>query len=436
MMPCHCFLNSLLQHFKNRTFWKRLLLLLSMTGFLYQTHRVSDQYFRYETKTRVNQSPRLTFKAEDSVFCTRYYDVLHRERLFRETGINVSVPSGFAEEYEVEGRLTVDQIFRYTPAVNESLDWCSVTPKDSSLLQVLFGSDCYHYFSVSKYFTQRLICYLFAPKSNDTFKLTDITQASVAQYVVYELSVSQAFRKAAVGFAMLTREPIPLVARHYSKPFPIRNTRSGQPASNWISMRSVQMRNERLPRPYDTACDLVPQEKPILCKSACLVQEYGKMDRMPAQVLTIEPLPVRPLATRELDNRTIADTVQKADMDCSRACSANPCVSFLTFTSIEETSDPENVFHVTKLTPGEPDLETFSQPNMEFNYYYNLVSGCIGVWFGVSFLSLDFFRWPSFSNKINDKSLVGFGRRRRRRVNMDFTRTHGPRPYTLYHYYY
>lgn len=361
--------------------------------------------------------PRQSFSPAGSIFCSRFFDVLDHARLRQDTGIQSKRPGPLEETYAMEGLLTVDQIFKYTPDVNQTISSCHVRDATNQIIEFT-GSACYEHFRVHKYFTQEFVCYIFAPVVKRTIQLLAVTQARVSQYTVYDVRLTnERFNETEQAFVMLNREAEPRVARHFSSVLRVRDTNTGRAFSNWASMRSKQQVSLQLERPYDTACDPVPYDYPLICESDCLLSRYERIARVPSHVLIDRPRLHRPLAMHELDNRTIADFVSATRKQCETECHAKPCNSFYAFTQVFLTLDPEASFRLTKMTPGEPDLETLSLANMSFVTFFSYIAGCFNVWFGVSFLSLDLSRWREVHNRLT-RSKRRRGGLRRQRGNM------------------
>ena len=143
----------------------KLLILRSVAGFAWRIVVVSIAYFSYKTTTSVKFAFPSTWSHQAATLCVRYRDVLDRGRIASETGIRLSLwtswapNSSEAKNEDQKEKLTIEQIFKYTPDTGKLIRKC--VPPD------MHGpadpkKECYRYFS--KHFTHEYIGYTFRVK--------------------------------------------------------------------------------------------------------------------------------------------------------------------------------------------------------------------------------------------------------------------------------
>lgn len=251
----------------------KVLLLLSLAGFLYQVSLVSEHYFKYETVTQVHQTPRDSLRPGNIVFCPRYLDIVDKDRVFNETGIQLRRIVDSTDSYEMEGLLTVEQVYNYTPAAETAMSGCALRGPNNRIVSYK-GKECQDLWNVTKFFTQEYMCYLMILKDRKYVPLYDITTSSVGQYIVSVVYMSDEFASAEFGTAVMAKNTVPTVSRHYSRSFHIRNLSDGTLRTNRVNMRAKFQVSLRLEKPYDTMCVNVSYKVPIFCVKECLIAKY------------------------------------------------------------------------------------------------------------------------------------------------------------------
>lgn len=179
--------------------FKHILILLSFAGFLWQTFVVSIQYFAYKTTTTVAFVMPEQVRTQNSVVCARYRDVMDRKRIQKETGIN------FHANNSIEGlteRLTVEQIFKYTPDPEKVISRCLVRHTNGVVIR---NPDCAYHFNVSKFFTQEYICYRFRRKQRDDYPAERVTHSIIFSFMVYEIIMTKEFEESVIVQVNLMR---------------------------------------------------------------------------------------------------------------------------------------------------------------------------------------------------------------------------------------
>lgn len=366
----------------------RILVALSIAGFLFQVYKVSDQYFRYETVTNVKEKERTEFTPSSTIFCVRYADLIDNYRVFKETGIRLERVKNKRDAYRMEGLLTVDQIFKYTPDPQDSIKSCLFRQEDNDL-KFMNRSQCYEIFNVTKYFTQEFICYLFYPLQRSLLDSYSIFTASISPFLVYRLVLSQDFKNAEYGTIIMDREKYPYSSRHHTTTLKIRNLTSGEISSNMFNMRTMRIKSISLPAPYDTKCDNVYYTTPITCQIKCVTKGFRRIDRVPSEEFSMLPIDLRPVSQRDLENKTTGDYVLGVREECDRKCKSNPCTFYHAFTYTSKSKDTNEVLVIEKLSPGEPDFIWSTHPSMMLIEYFSFVAGCICAWFGLSFMKVN-----------------------------------------------
>lgn len=328
-------------------------------------------------------------------FCPRYIDLLDYDRVFNETGVKLRRIKSYKDRRGTEGLLTIKQIFDYTPSESETVAKCVIRDQRTYKMVEYNQTECFKRLIITKYFTQQYMCYFLVIKDRSLMRMEAITKSTIGAYMVWEIFFTERFATVEHAMAVTSQTTIPTISRHYSSTFNIRNLTTGELQSNVISMRSRAITITTLPKPYDTACLDINFNVPIFCHLKCLSDQYVKFGRAPATELIEEKLELKPLADRDLKNKSLDEKVEKIKKECRKKCSVNACNAKYGFTLVQLSRDPNYVLSMSELTPLYLDFLASAKPGMVMVEYFSFLMSCFGAWFGMSFLTLDPFSWKS-----------------------------------------
>ena len=369
------------------------LLVLAVSGFCAQVIQVSVLYFEYRTTTQVELDQHDLLVLHSIHLCIRHYDILDRKRLAAETGYHMPAIVDLDEAVAEESILTLDQIFRYTPSVEEVTSACFYRSSNLTF-DVRQKGACASLFNVSKSFTQELVCYKFEPLMQLRLSTEAAVQSRYKQYSIYDLTLSRVMGLAnhVVPFAFVGS--FPYVSRRFSQSTLMMRAGAGDgttgpQANNWINIFTSDFTIRKLPPPYQTACVDRPLDEYYTCKRDCLVRKFGKrFHKLPFTEYLEQPIHRKVIRTADLNNDTIRQEVRRMYEDCWRSCFFVACHSTFTKTTFRTILFKDFPFAFSAMTPTEADIVTTAQATMSFVEYFSFVSGCVSTWFGLHFLSL------------------------------------------------
>lgn len=376
-----------------RSRWmSKVLLLLSVTGFTWQIVVVSIEYFAYKTTTAVSFQLLPYIKPRIAVLCFRYQDVMQWKPMDRETGSRYgrSQKSGSMGQEEI--RLTIEQIFKYTPDVDQVMDRCLVRNKDGTVSDS--REECEENFSIEKYFKQQEICYQIQRKQKDDLLLEEVTHSSIKSFLVYEIQLTKWFKEAAVLEAIIFQEKgggYPFLSRDYAVKHWIKHQgRDNSTQQRYLHLSGSDIDIERMPKPYDTQCIEVDDNVGYDCLLSCKLDYYKDIDRVPASELLFQPYNLTPVSDTDKKDHLIRQKVQLIETLCRDECHmhASWCKVHISITHLEASFHFNDSIMFSVNTGKQPDLSSRSIPVSTFIEYFSFTAGCFGIWFGLSFLSL------------------------------------------------
>ena len=261
---------------------------------------------------------------------------------------------------------------------------------------------CSSYFNISKYLSMDMTCYSVRSRDpNQSILRRHITQASLSRGTIYSLRLPANVTSAHFDFVLLEKG-LPHASREYASRsddiwFPSNDPGKADAtaaASNnsgrlYFFVTSVKRRTLSLPAPYDTRCFHIHNYSKFLCLSACLKQWYAPIGRVSCTEIVDQPIDAPCLDPADMSNESMRLLSDRGHDVCSSQCDWPPCRSTVWVTkhsSYRATGATANGISVT--TPNDADMVITVVADMTFVEYFSFVTGCIGCWFGVSFLSL------------------------------------------------
>lgn len=372
---------------------KTFVYLLALIGCLFQVFQVSLVYFAYTTATKIALITPLMIKNNNLSLCVRYTDVLNTRLLKKDTGIEFPYTGGnrevaFETIKSTEGLLTLGQIFKYTPLSDTIINSCIVRPDDNDVL-LLNKDGCMNNFTITRYFSQNLMCYNIEQSYAPMIYRSSVTTASLKRHIVYQLEFGESFATVKSVHATCYTGFVPWTSREHSSKAPDLIV-YGSRKANILNVRSHGYRFYKLPAPYDTKCRRIDSEFPNFCYHRCITKKLQPLGKAATWEIYVEGSNdhLKPLSTAELND--IQVEIFKNSDDCHEICDITTC--FSAHTSTITTSGwkelgKKSVMAVAYNSPIDPDIQITSMAKMEFIEFIVYVCSCIGIWFGLSFMS-------------------------------------------------
>ena len=195
--------------------------------------------------------------------------------------------------------------------------------------------------------------------------------------------------------------------------FPMYSRRFGEimtmNKNNWIIVKPYSESFTLLPPPFDTKC---VQNKGVFCYRECTINTtISRFNLFPFTEPAYESNGnLRILSVSEAENDSYAKVWKEIKDECSAKCAQVLCT--LTMTSNlaynERYWDPEKLV-LTASVPGMYFKQVSAVPVTSFIEYVASTTTCISIWFGLSALSLNPFKWINQTQR-NFSSTIRYGR--------------------------
>jgi hypothetical protein len=377
-------------------------------GFLGQVIIVSEQYFRYTTTTNVYFGRDKILADYSIAFCVRHHNIIDVEKLRNDTGIIIRPYTDMTGLIEDEQKLTVDQIFEYTPKAEEVIEWCVYRPPPA--FNLLTSVDCNSIFNVTKFFTLDSICYNIKEIRTTGLSHSAVALSNYYRFISNTVDFTDRFTRVNHAYVVVYSGTLPYGSRKNSPSVP--PFRSGWNANKTTANTMMVVPSDTtvqlLPPPHETKCIDRNSDEINLCRKNCLIRLYKQIHRVPGTELLTFRHKLRPLSTIDLRNETIRRFSDQSMAVCNSECNFDPCVNWITKTSFIQSFWHSTKFSISLNCPADPHTYTRAVPTMSFIEFFSFVAGCFGTWFGVSFLSLESLSLLGRKRIVKEKFIVRF----------------------------
>ena len=354
-------------------------------GCLYHVHYVSNQYFSYKTRTRVNSKLQDIVNYPTIIFCAQLKDIINPLALSKSFLSNLH-------------NLTIHQLFHLTPLENETIDRCRF--RDDSQHKYIFkdnnSSQCRHHFGVKKLIIGNLICYQIYTIKSLKYSIYRIANAFDWTTVVYNIQLSKAFINSTDIFMPAFYLPTSKNNMKNRQVYPNNSKKFGEVIirtnnDNWIIMRPYAEDYQLLPAPYDTNCTYMSG-----CYQNCIIEKTeSKLSLFPFSEPANETYSqLQLLSSNHIKHSSTLQQWKQIQFSCQQKCSQLECTMSLT-SNMAYTYPfykPTNLT-LTVSVPGTYFKTISSIPALSLIEYISAMTTCISIWFGFSALSANPFKW-------------------------------------------
>lgn len=387
---------------------------LCLSGCLYQIKSVTDAYFSYLMTTKVKIELPSELRPPALNICFRYSDVFNKTRFLEESD-NYKEDKRVLEE-PLGNFVTIEDIFKYTPENNKGLfARCIYRTGGSYNFHEEDGEKCHSFFNVTNFYMQEYICYRIILSLNFTLPYIYTVPAFALTYPNLLYSVSffketfgpteylKVILNDITGYPFRSASFAPVIKR-------FNENETNDARYNYFTASYFTVKNILLPAPFATNC-VNYNEKGIFdkedCIKQCLIQLCtDKLDRYPYSILEQNKANYKIIGEHDLEfNLTVKKLYYRFERKCNNLCKSIDCNVGYTVTSVNK--DPQVRFmSFNVLIPQFPYYQVEYSPKTKFIEYFIYVFSCFGIWFGLSFLSLNPFRidWSKVIGKIKSNS--------------------------------
>ena len=397
-----------------------LFILFCILGCIFQIEQISIQYFAYKTTTRVEAQLQDRVRYPTLILCFRINELIESSELLHQYNNN---------------NLSIQEIFDATPSSYESLHECFHRISPINDYKAYEPKECIKHFSMNKFYTGNQVCYGYHPHPSLYYNHTSVTNALSFNMHLYRIILSERFNDVKVIYIISdVQNTYHLISQNNVKAnFPTLSRIFGKLLrrsvdQNWILVRNTFDNVTLLPEPYDTKC--LEDGYVYGCYKNCLTKlVVSQLNRFPyTEVADDESsyLEYIPLSRHDIEhNRTIRYEYEGIADKCSQECyQMRSCIALTTSASADMYHNPQgrkNIL-VTISTASSANKHLFSIADMTLVAYISGSGGCVGIWFGISAVSVvSFFKsskvWPS-RNKWFRRHFRTIQKRIKRRIRM------------------
>ena len=374
--------------------------LFCLIGFLYQILEISIVYFDYKTSTKIVFKLDNKFINPSIIFCVRYPAILDRTKHLKY-GILPRYRYNSTERYSDMSKLTIADIFDLTPDASEVILSCEFRENYYQLGLIPYNrTECYSLLHVTKYQEGGFICYQFRTTTADNkFRCAQAALSHNSNKELYFLLLHQRFF-ASNAIKLISFVPdgknssvlsMPIISRsfydfklRYASDLP--ETSKQNAFRIWGDMYSITS----LPKPYDTNCVEDKEKGYALCHRRCNIAAFKRHGYFPSNEYTIEPLPMKHLNQEALLNETLVQDIKSKSEACLKKCSRRSCNYWYSVT-VTETFLYYNkeTIALASTCSNRPSVTIQFLPRITFMEFVMYMSSSLGIWFGISIMSIN-----------------------------------------------
>lgn len=384
-----------------------LVRLICVLGFVWQVSNVSSSFFQYKTTSKVLLNSREAETLPQLQLCFTYSDILDWDRVNRQSGTKYSRTDNEAEIRVIQSNLTIAQILDNVPAGNESIASCRFRdPRDGLLMLYREAGDCLLLFQVRRYYVQSFVCYTYNFTADVSgFSAKQVANSLVQPSLLYGVALTDAFDGADLVGVTLFFGQYPTVSRQYSiNVNRLIDFKSREPRNNVYVFGYSLNRVTLMPAPFDTRCNAATtDESANQCQEECMKPLEEQLGKITYTTFTHHPINEKHVSYADLVNETRGHLIKSYVDTCFNRCTYYPCHYNYTITLYDiaqRLQPPSRQFRPVARTPKAPGLDVQFEARLSLMEFVIFVCSCVGIWFGLSVLSIDPFRAILLSQRL------------------------------------
>lgn len=293
--------------------------------------------------------------------------------------------------------LTVFDLFDYTPSVdtifNPEMTGCSFRISGKFVVRHISSSDCYNISKIEKYIQKHYLCYKIT-SINPTAQLEAYEYAVSPSYVgmIYRVNLNTGiFQNSNVFSAFVHKHNSSnyydsLFAQEHYRPPMKRKENPTAHVNIRVSYQEVSI--ERLRPPYDTKCqdynhfDSNTEYKLHLLND----QTVDRLHRVTTFMQLKERSNYTMVSPEQFRNETFLMEFNRLIED-QRNAFGNPACDFTLLISSSVYSEGQ-LLSISVYWPRDPSIAIAYEPEQEINEFLIYVCSVIGIWYGLSMMSI------------------------------------------------
>ena len=282
--------------------------------------------------------------------------------------------------------LTAREIFEYTPGTQDIISGCSLPDEYSFRLHDYSREYCLDSFKIYKALRGNFVCYTFTPQKifSLSYSWTRVASAFRQKRQLYNVWLSINIKP---HFMMIVMSYLSIYFPTRSRCFAQKIT-PGFSNLVYISMHMNKM--SALSSPYETNC--IEGYDQDMCNDGCLRPYLASLDRLPySEYIRNSSLNIKILDVNDLENGSVAQFVENAQTICAEKCSRIPCFQSVSLSDTSISYEPQSnaSLKLISLVLNKPPVHTVAVPATRLIDFFLYICNCFGIWFGISFLSIN-----------------------------------------------
>lgn len=373
-------------------------------AFLLQIISLSSNYFRFATRTRVEQSVGGKVLVPNLALCSRYTELASRDPLALK----------FQALKELGKEMKIADLFNNSPSANESMIGCATRPADNPYLMVWKSrEECLTEFNIIRFYMQEYMCYEFRWRKETLVDNDKVAHSLRYGGVFYIISLSDTMNRIFHLRPILFTADHPTGSRMYGQVITRRAAEpmSSKTFSNLYEVTYAYTEFQLLKFPYDTMCIITGGTND--CERHCVIDHvYRQTNKLPFSEIIYENdrrTKTYHLNHDDLNNKTTYTAYKKILKECGRRCRGRSCNygKVNSRTNSEPLPDHTNI-RIFVMIPDTTKTKIIHEPAMYPVEFVVLILSCFGIWFGVSVIALNPFdsrqsRVPAFVKQMIKK---------------------------------
>lgn len=365
--------------------------LICVIGLIVQVNEVSNNYFKYTTESKIYIITHEVIPAPSTSVCLRKSDILQRDKIKEQLGINLIKPSN-APEWDIYRNtvenFTLNMLFDFTPSERHLLnpikgeESCVIRFPGTDFINTNLDSfECYSHFQIKKYHHRNMMCYKMIPKfDKKNLTTNDYVYKDDHFGLIYSLNLNEEYFNNVRRLSAYIHEPktVEIYDSGLASAFRISDTKSIMT----VSYQSLHI--ERAEPPYDTKCYRYPLRSAQTDQYFKRIQNltYHRLNRSIPDAMLYEKLHTPLLSSYSLEKNETLRKIYRSIVEASKnnlpdSCeyrSTIPRIYIVQYDSLGVSLTWPDGFHVNNR----------SRPKSNLMDYIVYISSCIGTWFGIS----------------------------------------------------
>lgn len=390
--------------------------LACVLGFMVQVVNISKRHLEYQTRTLVELDSSDEIQQPSTSSCVRINDILQYDKVssvYNRSGLrHWKIGTKWDHFYRDTSDWSLKNWFNFTPTSKEVYGWCASRLPDFSFRH--YSPDqCSKHSEIVKYFDRKYVCYQFIPKFSDTKSIGMIgsTMAPSSSGVIYRIDLNSRYIKT---YQFLS------ISLHSHDSSHLYDTVHGSTlkvsaVNNHFKLDAFYQEVEqvRMRVPYDTQCVDIPDGMKTGAEYLLREMNQRSMEKLN------KVIPFLPMFDDSL-NQTLFNDLDFRNQSMTQFLrgilkSQIQLVECKTKYFITKVIPSTNyVFSISVHWPQDKKISVTYVPQSETIDYVIYIGSCVGMWFGLSavsvidmakFLSKSFIRppTPSINYVISDQ---------------------------------